>query len=167
MLADERPVPAQRLDRAFDQDSVVGQLAAGPAGVAEQDPDAAVDVELGVAQGRPGPRGQLVQLGPVLAQQLPDRLILSTACAQPAINVSQVTHNSDAGAGVALSANGKLLAYILEEDVTHGGYSLWLHDLSVGAGGGPDRQLTTAPREIHEPGKLQNQSGTWRWFGLD
>ena len=56
------PAPAQRLDRAVDVDGVVGQLAPGPAGVAEQHADAAVDVELGVAQGGAGPRRQRVQL---------------------------------------------------------------------------------------------------------
>ncbi len=74
MLADERAAPAERLDRALDQDGVVRQLAPGLAGVAEQDADAAVDVEPGVGQRRPGPRGQGVQLRPVLAQQLTQRL---------------------------------------------------------------------------------------------
>jgi len=65
---------AQRLDGALDEDRVVRQLALGPAGVAEQHADAAVDVELGVAEGRPGARGQGVKLLPVLAQQQPQRL---------------------------------------------------------------------------------------------
>src|SRR5580704_16969235 len=74
MLADEGAVPAQRLDWPFGQDDVVRQLTLGLAGVAEQDADPAVDVELRVAERRAGPRGQSVQLWPVLAQGLPERL---------------------------------------------------------------------------------------------
>ena len=53
---------------------VVRQLAPGLAGVAEQHADAAVDVELGVAEGRAGAGGQGVKLLAVLAQQHPERL---------------------------------------------------------------------------------------------
>jgi hypothetical protein len=53
VLADEDAVPAQRLDRTFGQDDVVRQLTLGLAGVAEQDADAAVDVELRVAERPP------------------------------------------------------------------------------------------------------------------
>ena len=74
VLADEGPALAQRLDGAFGEDGVVRQLALGPAGVAEQHADAAVDVELGVPEGRAGAGGQRVELLAVLAQQLPERL---------------------------------------------------------------------------------------------
>ena len=74
VLADEGPALAERLDRPLGEDRVVRQLAPGLAGVAEQYADAAVDVELGVAQGRAGPGGQGVKLLAVLAQQPPERL---------------------------------------------------------------------------------------------
>jgi Tol biopolymer transport system component len=79
------------------------------------------------------------------------------AWSQPALNVSQVTHNGKASAGVALSSDGKLLAYILEEDVTHGGYSLWLHDMTAG----PDRQLTSARMEIQLPAFSPDAKSIW------
>ncbi len=74
VLAEERALLAERLGRPFDEHLLVGQLALGLARVAEQDADAAVDVELRVAEGRAGPVGELVQLVAVLAQQLADRL---------------------------------------------------------------------------------------------
>ena len=74
VLADEGPALAERLDRPLGEDRVVRQLTPGLAGVAEQHADAAVDVELGVAEGRAGPGGQGVKLRAVLAQQRPERL---------------------------------------------------------------------------------------------
>ncbi len=74
VLADESPALAQRLDRPLGENRVVRQLAPGLAGVAEQHADAAVDVELGVPEGRPCASGQGVQLRAVLAQQQPERL---------------------------------------------------------------------------------------------
>jgi len=81
----------------------------------------------------------------------------AVAWSQPGLNVSQVTHNGKAGAGVALSADGQLLAYILQEDITHGGYSLWLHNIS----GGPDRQLTSARMEIQLPAFSPDAKSLW------
>ena len=66
--------PVEPLGRAFDDHLVVGQLALGLARVAEQDADAAVDVELRVVKRRAGPVGELVQFLAVLAQQLAGRL---------------------------------------------------------------------------------------------
>ena len=74
VLAEELPRLAELLGRSLDKHALVRQLAPGLAGVAEQHPDAAVDVELRVAQRRAGAEGELVQLLPVLAQQLADRL---------------------------------------------------------------------------------------------
>ena len=74
VLADEGPALAERLDRALGQDRVVRQLALGLAGVAEQHADAAVNVELGVAERRPGAGGQRVHFLAVLAQQQAQRL---------------------------------------------------------------------------------------------
>src|SRR5271157_4298682 len=68
------PALAERLDRALGEDRVVRQFAPGLAGVAEQDADAAIDVELGIAQGRAGAGGQGVKLLAVLPQQHPERL---------------------------------------------------------------------------------------------
>ena len=74
VLAGELARLAERLQRALDVDGVVRQLAPGLAGVAEQHADAAVDVELGVAERRAGPGRQCVQLVPVLAQLRAERL---------------------------------------------------------------------------------------------
>src|SRR5262249_33416065 len=74
VLADERAAAAQRLHRALDVHRVVRQLPLTPTGVAEQHPDAAVDVELRVAAGGPGAVGQRVQLVAVLAQRGGQRL---------------------------------------------------------------------------------------------
>jgi hypothetical protein len=76
VLARERAAPAERLDRAVYVDGVVRQLAPGLAGVAEQHPDAAVHVEPGVAERRPGPGRQLVQFGPALPEPEGDLLEL-------------------------------------------------------------------------------------------
>ncbi len=85
-------------------------------------------------------------------------LALTTAAwPQAGINVSQVTHNGKANSGVALSPDGKLLAYILQEDITHGGYSLWVHNIS----GGADRQLTTARMEIQLPVFSPDAESLW------
>src|SRR5262249_39482687 len=74
VLAEEFAAAAEGLDVAVEQHGVVGQFPAALAGVAGEHADAAVDVELGVAQGGAGPRGQGVQLGPVLAQEQAERL---------------------------------------------------------------------------------------------
>ncbi|GEM_PF-6467049 len=55
---------------------------------------------------------------------------VALASAQPAINVSQVTHNGKSGDGAALSRDGKWLAYVRDDgDAKH---SLWLHEVAVG-----------------------------------
>jgi Tol biopolymer transport system component len=76
------------------------------------------------------------------------------AWSQPAVNVSQITHNGKAGGGVALSADGKLLAYVLEES---GSYSLWLHDFS----GGADRRLTASSAQIQLPVFAPDSKSVW------
>jgi hypothetical protein len=74
VLAGELAAAAERLDGALHEEGVIGQLAAGLAGVAEQDADAPVHVELRVAQGGAGPRRNRVQLTSVLTQHGADSL---------------------------------------------------------------------------------------------
>ncbi|GAA3353831.1 hypothetical protein GCM10020366_08490 [Saccharopolyspora gregorii] len=74
MLGQERAALAQRLDGAVDVDGVVGQFALALRAVCEQDADAAVDVELRVAERGAGLRGQRVELIAVLAQVRGERL---------------------------------------------------------------------------------------------
>jgi hypothetical protein len=74
VLAGELAAAAERLDRALGVERVVGQLTAGLAGVAEKNADAAVHVELRVAQGGAGPRRKAVQLTSVLPQHGADGL---------------------------------------------------------------------------------------------
>jgi Tol biopolymer transport system component len=82
-------------------------------------------------------------------------LVFSVATwSQPAINVSQVTHNGKAGGGVALSADGKFLAYVVEDSGT---YSIWLHDLS----GGADRRLTSSAAQIQLPVFSPDSKSLW------
>ena len=70
---------------------------------------------------------------------LPILLAIGVAAwSQPGINVSQVTHDGQAYAGVALSPDGKLLAYVQQVHDSNS-CSLRLHDNS----GGPDRVLRT------------------------
>src|ERR1700756_4872439 len=74
VLAEELAFLAELLGRSLDEHAVVRELALGLAGVAEQDADAAVDVELRVIEGGARAVRQLVQLLTVLAQHLADGL---------------------------------------------------------------------------------------------
>ena len=58
VLADEGAAAAERLEAAVDVDRVVGQLAAALRRVGQQHAEAAVDVELRVAEGGAGPRAR-------------------------------------------------------------------------------------------------------------
>ncbi len=62
MLAEERALLAQLLERAVEVDGVVGQFPPGLAGVAEEGAEAAVDVDAGVALGGAGRGGEGVEL---------------------------------------------------------------------------------------------------------
>ena len=74
VLAEEHAGLAELLGRAVEDHGVVGQLAGALAGIAEHRADAAVDVDLGVAERRAGARRQGVELVLVLAEVLGDGL---------------------------------------------------------------------------------------------
>jgi Tol biopolymer transport system component len=78
------------------------------------------------------------------------------AWSQPGINVSQVTHDGQAYAGVALSPDGKLLAYVQQVHDSNS-CSLRLHDNS----GGPDRVLRTFPGPIQLPVFSPDAKSLW------
>src|SRR5262249_47930196 len=65
---------AEWFERAVGVHSVVGQLAPRFAGIAEQHADAAVDIELGITEGRARAGRQRVQLVSVLAEMGAKRL---------------------------------------------------------------------------------------------
>jgi Tol biopolymer transport system component len=87
---------------------------------------------------------RLFRIAPALAATAVFAAASGFAWPQPGINVSQLTHNGKSGSGVALSADGKQLAYVVEDD---GGGSLWLHDFSSG----PDRRLAGFQRRVQMP----------------
>ncbi len=74
VLAEEHAGLAELLGRPVEDHGVVGQLAGALAGIAEHRADAAVDVDLGVAERRAGARRQGVERVLVLAEVLGDGL---------------------------------------------------------------------------------------------
>ena len=71
---EEGALPTELFGRTVEDDRVVGQLAGALGGEGEDGADAAVDVDRGVAPGRAGARGQLVELVLELGEVLGRRL---------------------------------------------------------------------------------------------
>ena len=71
---DETACPTEHLDRSVDEQGAGGQLATPAAGVGEQGPEPAVDVDQAVLVGRPGGVGQLVAGVALTHQQRPELL---------------------------------------------------------------------------------------------
>jgi Tol biopolymer transport system component len=86
--------------------------------------------------------------------------ITGAAWSQPGINVSQVTHSGQAYAGVALTPDGKQLAYVYQEH-DRNGCAVWLHDTGSGSGGTPDRQMHAFKEPIELPVFSPDAKSLW------